>query len=138
MKIAVIKQDNNTFLIPYALDRDYLQKYKNGAMFTVAFSKAPRNLKHHRKLFAILRLVVDNCDDFDTVEDLLRAVKYELDYVYKISLLNGEHRLVTDSINFDKMDQGEFEDFYDQAVVALAKHLGVCVTELEMNSNRYL
>jgi hypothetical protein len=46
-----------------------------------------------------------------------------------------ETRLERDSAAFDAMDQGEFADFYGEAMMALAAILGVDVETLEREAS---
>ncbi len=83
---------------------------------------SPRNLRFHRKFFALLTIVFDNMPEsiaaekhIESVEALLELLKIDLGYfdTYEIA---GRWVLKTRSIAFDKMDNAEFERFYDLAV----------------------
>jgi hypothetical protein len=51
-----------------------MKKAKPGELLIVE-ARRPRNILHHRKLFALLNLVVDNTDRYPDVETLLFALK---------------------------------------------------------------
>ena len=77
----------------------------------------PRNGQHHRKLFALLNLVVDNSETYDTAEKALVAVKLVSGYVdLMIHPATGAITQVPQSISYDSMDQEAFDKFYEAAI----------------------
>jgi hypothetical protein len=109
------------------------QKLANHKLYFATF-KAARNGKHHRKFFAILNGILDavleQTDDYTTTEELLTAVCIEIGHYDRVRLLNGSYFIARRSISFSKMDQVEFNNFYDRALQSLAKYLGVTPEEL--------
>jgi len=82
----------------------------------------PRNIKFHRKFFALLNITLDNLPEtiqnaqcIFSVEALLAALKIDMGY-YDIFKVNGHHVAKLRSISFAKMDETQFEHFYDLAV----------------------
>lgn len=55
-------------------DYEWLAKQKNGKQFKADF-KATRNPDHHRKAFALFKLVADNHQQFESVDDVLLEMK---------------------------------------------------------------
>lgn len=87
-------------------------------------SKRPRNPGHHRKLFALLRLVADNSETYDTIQRALYAIKVVTGHTQPaIDPLSGELTSVPDSISYASMDQDKFNEFYNQAVDGVLQHL---------------
>ena len=91
----------------------------------------PRNLKFHRKFMALLTIVYDNlpekfCNPEDgehyigNLSSLLSAIKIDLGYC-EIFRVDGKLIYKPKSISFGKMDQSEFEHFYDRAVTDILK-----------------
>ena len=92
----------------------------------------PRNVQHHRLLFALLKLTVDNTDRYPTVATLLSALKlatghYDVVMVRRswwARILAGLGLQETDdmpvlipaSISFTSMDQTAFDDFYSRCL----------------------
>lgn len=70
--------------------------------------RRPRNLKHHKKFFKLLSIVLENQDLFKTNEQLLTFIKRGIGHVDEY----GEVK----SIAFEKMDQTEFNEFYKKSV----------------------
>lgn len=85
----------------------------------------PRNLKHHRKFFALLQCVWQATDKWPTVDDLLTELKMELGVTKTVVLHStGEVVKVPGSISFASMDQAEFDEFYERALRALCEIAG--------------
>lgn len=88
----------------------------------------PRNIGHHRKLFALLGLVFDNLPEgleehFKNIDDLLYEMKLQTGHREKYRTLSGREVIRVKSIAFDKMPQDEFQDFYDQCLVVICKYI---------------
>lgn len=101
--------------------REFHAKTKLGQVVELR-SRRPRNPAHHRKLFALLGLVVDNTELFANVDDALIALKAALGRG-RWQHIEGTSREIfyPDSIAFDAMSQDEFEPFYDAAVAAVRR-----------------
>ncbi len=93
---------------------EWLRKIANGECIMVEARK-PRNIQHHRKLFALLKLVCDNMDENITPELLLGLIKLRTGYSEIIRTRKGEV-LIPKSIAFESLDQQGFETFYNAAV----------------------
>lgn len=76
--------------------------------------KKPRNVKHHQLYWSMLTLICENLDSVrpETLHDL---IKLRTGFVNVIRTAKGTVEL-PGSISFDKMDQGEFREFFDSAV----------------------
>lgn len=78
-----------------------------------------RNIKHHRKMIGILRIVYDAMPDrsaYPTLESFLCAVKIALGHFAIHTALDGSTFPVADSISFASMPQEEFAQFYDRFI----------------------
>jgi hypothetical protein len=85
----------------------------------------PRNLRHHRKFFALLNLVWAATDQWESVEDLLIELKVRLGVVRDVVLReSGEVVKVIGSISFGSMDQAEFDAFFEKSLRLLAHMAG--------------
>lgn len=93
-----------------------LQTMKPGTWLRMQWSR-PRNGKHHRKMFALLQLVAENSEVYDTTDKALIAVKLAAGYFDPaVDPRTGEIVPVPHSISYDAMDQGAFERFYSAAL----------------------
>lgn len=102
--------------------RDALAKISGGDIVTVEI-KRPRNVKHHQKYWALVGLVWENVehDRYPSMDDLHAAIKIAVGLRTRIELPNGAVGFVPGSISFNKMDQTEFDAFYDKVCDAVAK-----------------
>lgn len=89
-----------------------------GRMLKAVVSQG-RNIAHHRKLFALLKLVLDNQDYFQSTDELLYALKMRLGYAVPVRI-KGQVGYMPRSISFSAMGQQEFEDFYNRALDFIA------------------
>ena len=136
MKLLMVRSDN--CLMPaYGSDKDKFNKLKEGSAVQVEI-KRHRNLLHHRKFFAILKLVCDNSDKWEVPEQLLIALKIELGYVNIVKGLDGVDIVAPGSIRFETMDQDKFSEFYEPAVKILADEIKVSIQEIEEMHLNYL
>ena len=93
-----------------------LKTMKPGTWLRFDWSR-PRNGPHHRKLMALLSLVSENSEVYDTTEKALIAVKLAAGYFDPaIDPRTGEIIPIPKSISFDAMDQDEFDIFYEAAL----------------------
>jgi hypothetical protein len=84
--------------------------------------RRPRNPGHHRKLFALLGLVADNCEQFAGPYDVLVAVKAALGRGRWLKLDGASREIfMPDSISFSAMSQADFEPFYEAAIAAVLR-----------------
>jgi hypothetical protein len=108
----------NKVLVPSDDDaREALSKIPNGSEIRVEI-KARRNVKRHRMLFAMLKIVVEHRgDSFPSTENVLDALKVASGHVETIiHPITGEVYLKPKSIAFENMDESEFNRFFDRCV----------------------
>lgn len=101
---------------PHALET--LKKIKDGDYVDVDIRRN-RNPYHHRKLFALLGLIYENQTHYGTIDELLTAFKFWIRHVDVVEIQEGGHLVRHEypkSIAWDKMDQTEFEQFYNSLV----------------------
>lgn len=113
-------------LVPYS-EYDFklvADRYAPGTDLRSKFAQ-PRSLPHHRLYFAVLMEVVEATGLWLTAEDLHEALKLHMRMVREVRMLHGEIRFVTRSIEFTKMDQGEFRRFFDHAMLTLQEQMGI-------------
>jgi len=90
-------------------------KIKEGYEIFVDF-KPRRNMKFHKKYFALLNAVILNQEHYKTVDNLHEAIKFKSGYYETIIPLDGHPFIKTKSIAFDKMDGQSFDEFYSVAL----------------------
>lgn len=133
MELTIQKVGGETFVLPYKQDQELAQKLKVGSFYKAEITIAPRNIQHHKKFFAILKTVVDNCNDFPNTEVLLSYLKIKCGHAYIVKTKKEVYQFPK-SINFNKMNQATFDTFYDRALHILSEYLGVSIDDLENGS----
>src|SRR6185312_717061 len=87
-----------------------LKRIKLHDLVEVPLPKRPRNVKHHRKFFAMLNLVWQNQEIYPSVDSLLFALKVALGHADLVAdLATGELHPSPRSISFASMGQDEFD-----------------------------
>lgn len=99
-----------------------------------------RNPGHHRKFFALMKVVFDAQSRYATSTQLLNVLKMAVGHGEFMEVVKGKPIFIPASISFAKLDQGNFEDFYKKVVdVVVTKILpGVARTDLEEQVNEIL
>lgn len=96
-----------------------LEVMKPGTCLRMEWSR-PRNGPQHRRLFALLQVVAESSEVYDTPEKALIAVKLAAGYCDDaIDPRTGNTVPVLRSIRYEAMDQQTFERFYAAAVDAV-------------------
>ena len=92
-----------------------LRSLGQGEIVTVELRKV-RNVQHHRLFWALMSLVWEQLDheEYPDVEDLVVRVKIATGHRQRIELEGGMVAFVPKSISFAKMDQAEFNLFFDR------------------------
>lgn len=121
MKIYLTRE-GDTFKPLSVMDYEKTRRVKEGQIIEVDYKK-PRNPLFHNKFMSMIRVVYDNQEKYETIEQVLNAVKVDLGYYDPLYVHNVEVA-VPRSISFAKMDEIEFEELYDKAVtLILARYL---------------
>lgn len=132
-------------LVPLA-DADWESKKRLKADAEVMVRvTTPRNIKFHRKFFALLRVTLANLPEeieqrmhISSIDALLAAIKIDMGY-YDTVQVAGRSVVRLKSISFGKMDEEAFERFYDLAVTDILNNYlqGTDRNELLQEANEY-
>ncbi len=123
-------------LVPNCVDAvEWLKKTKldQGVLID---PRRPRNIQHHRKLFALLNLAVDNWPVDITINALVGLIKIRTGHADPVKGADSVIHWIPRSINFESMDQDEFEPFYEKAVQLIALALGVDAETLDNEASK--
>lgn len=109
-------------LVPlYDSDYDEKQRLKIGENVLCHITK-PRNYNFHKKFFALVRLTYLNLPEHlheelsvRSEEDMLACMKLDLGYATTI-IYEGREVIRLGSISFAKMDETEFQRFYERCL----------------------
>jgi len=126
-KMGVLKPYDRT-------EAEKLHKMREGEAYKVKVSML-RNVRFHRKFFALLGIVFDNLPEsigvktpdgqqvvIRSVADLLWQIKMQIGHYEQKITLGGKITYEAKSISFASMDEAEFQDFYSQAVDVILKY----------------
>jgi hypothetical protein len=132
-------REGNKLVAAEPTSLEAIQGLKVGETLTATIRR-PRNGSHHRKLFALLSVVMEAQTTFATTQELLNALKMATGLFEIGRTVDGIPFAQAQSISFVSMAQDRFEQFYDKAVdVILTKILpGVGRTDLEQRVNDIL
>lgn len=93
-----------------------LETSKPGSLLRMEWT-SPRNGAHHRKFMALLNLVTENSETYNTIPKALIAVKLAAGYFDPaIDPRTGEIIPIPKSISYDAMGQEDFDIFYSAAI----------------------
>lgn len=114
----------NTFrgLVPmYDTDLDNKKKLKIDQEYLVIV-KMPRNIKFHRKMFALYNLVFQNQEQYRVLDDLRRDITIEAGFYRKRTNISGEVVKEAESISFANMDDDVFSQLYNRSLDVIVKY----------------
>lgn len=103
--------------------RRKLETMKPGSWLRTEFTR-PRDIKHHNKFWALVSLIVENSEVYDTKPKALVAIKLVTGYFdLMVDPETGEIVKIPQSISFDQMDQEAFDVFYPLAIDGVLQHI---------------
>lgn len=112
-----------------------LQKWKAGDIVICDIRK-PRNPDHHRLFMALLALAFDATERFENADALRAWLKCQVghadyfpmkdrDCPHCGSTITGDLVAIPKSMSFSKMDQTEFDAFFDKCMDVLSREFGI-------------
>ena len=136
MKILVVKTLNG--LKPaYDSDKEVFNKMPLNEIFEIEYIKK-RNLKFHKKFFALLKLAYENQSDYRFIEDMRRDLLIVSgNYDEQVCKITGEIYQKAHSINFSNMDELQFSEVYTSVKNIICKWLGIDNETLDDEINQY-
>lgn len=137
MKKLIMQKRNNNLIPVYSKDIEIMTKIKENDMVSVEVRKA-RNPHQHALFFALLNCVLDNSENFKSLDEVLIYAKYKLGLV-TMQTVDGKVIIIPKSIAFENMDNLEFTDtVLNPALDIFAKYFNCNKSELESNYQNYL
>ena len=136
MKILVVKTLNG--LKPaYDSDKEVFNKMPLNEIFEIEYIKK-RNVKFHKKFFALLKLAYENQSDYRFIEDMRRDLLIVSgNYDEQVCKITGEIYKKAHSINFSNMDELQFSEVYTSVKNIICKWLGIDNETLDEEINQY-
>lgn len=136
MKLLV-KKTHKGLLPMYDSDYDIYSKIKIGEEFEIEYKKQ-RNLKFHKKMFALFKLCFENQEAYLNLNDLRRDLTITAGYYTEsANVLTGEVFKHAKSISFANMDEIEFSELYESIKSVIIEWLGVSDEEIETEILQY-
>ena len=138
MKINLVK-DNFGKLVPADADAvQALKKYQAGEYLSADVVR-PRNLKHHRRFWALITVVFENLPEhlealYPTTERLVWELKRQTGYFEAMVTEDGTSYIVPKSISFASMDDAEFDKFFGEAIRVCIKVFLPQVSNIEIRT----
>lgn len=129
MKLFVVKSLSGTIKPAYDSDYESLKKMKAGEVYECEI-KMPRNVRFHRKFFALINLVYQNQEIYTSIEHLRKDLIIASGHYETRFNFEGVEITEAKSISFAKMDEAEFNDLYSSVVDTICKHFHFDKTEL--------
>jgi len=131
--IFLTKMQGGSLIAATPQDYALMKAWRVGDEIRVNASK-PRNQGHHRKAFALINYIFDNQDRYKTVEDLLVEIKLKAGHYKEHLTTKGQIIYVPKSISFSKMDQVEFNVFYDKVIDIALQHFCNSMSEHQLRA----
>lgn len=121
MEITIIKTLSGVFKPCYDSDYENAKKIPPNTPFTVSYTKK-RNAKFHRKFFALINLVYQNQEQYNSIDHLRKDLTIESGFYDTRYDLHGNQVLEAKSISFASMDEIEFSELYNRFVDTVIKY----------------
>lgn len=136
MKLILIKQLNNTFKVAYNSDFERLKHIKVGQHIMCEIRK-PRNIKFHRKFFALMDMVYQNQEVYKNKEDLRQDLIVEAGFFEVRHDFRGVEHHKPKSISFSSMDEDEFTELYERVLDTIVKVFAWDKEDIKENIEQY-
>ena len=121
MKVFIVKQLDNSFKPAYDSDIEQLRKVKAGDIVECEI-KRKRNIKFHKKFFALLDLVFKNQEKYNNIDHLRKDLTIASGFYEQHITFTGQVRTEPISISFSNMKQHEFDKFYTSILDTIIKY----------------
>lgn len=92
--------------------------------------KSPRNVAFHRKFWGLLHKLYEAVHPDYTIEAMREILTIKAGYYERAVTKKGVHYSAK-SISFGKMDEPEFNDFYNAINIAMSNEYGINLEDIE-------
>jgi hypothetical protein len=137
-EILLIKELSGKFIPAYDTDLELAKKIKVGDIYRFKYSR-PRNIKFHKKFFALIKLVFENQENYTDIDDLRYDLTIEAGFwEEKTNFITGEVKRIAKSINFGSMDEDEFSKLYTSMLDTVIRVFGWSGEDIEENIAEFM
>ncbi len=130
MNFNLIKQQDGSFIPAYPSDWEKAKKFKVGEEYNYSHKKI-RNPKYHRKYFAMMRMLFDNQDLIDDSYIFRKYMEMKAGW-YTVTQIGDKEMILPKSINFEKMDEDEFQDLFGRVQQVAFEKFALENSEIEL------
>ena len=107
----------------------------NGELCKVEFIRK-RNYENHKRFFKFIEVAFDNQDFYDNPEHLRKALQMIAGHYETLVIQNKEGEVNTQyipkSIEFEKLDEEEFQELFKKCITAFIERYGNGLTEQQL------
>ncbi len=97
-----------------------------------------RNLKFHKKYFALMKLAFENQSDYRSLNDMRRDIAIVSGFYDEVvNKISGDVLKVAKSISFAKCDENEFNEIYTSSKNVISKWIGIDNETIENEIMQY-
>ena len=136
MKLYLVKQLNNSFKVAHNSDYDKMKKLKAGEIYECEV-KQPRNLRFHRKFFALINMVYENQEQYSNPERLRKDLIISAGFYDEWFDLEGVQQREAKSISFGSMSEYEFGELYSRVLDVIVQHFNFDRQDIIDNVEQY-
>jgi len=125
MELYVVKTINGLLKPAFDEDKEKFSQFPKDGYFEIKYTKR-RNVKFHRKFFALLKIAYENQSDYRLMEDLRRdLIITSGHYEEVVNAITGEVYKIAKSISFNSIDETEFSLIYEDVKNVIVSWLGI-------------
>lgn len=137
MELYVVKTINGLLKPAFDEDKEKFSQFPKDGYFEIKYTKK-RNVRFHRKFFALLKIAYENQSDYRLMEDLRRDIIITSGhYEEVVNAITGEVYKIAKSISFNSMDETEFILIYEDVKNVIIRWLGIDNENLETELQQY-
>lgn len=137
MEILVVKTINGLLKPAFEEDLDKFKKLPKDSYFEIKYT-AKRNIRFHRKFFALIKLAYENQSDYRISDDMRRDLIITAGhYDEVINKITGEVYKIAKSLQFNKMDEMEFSQVYEDVKEVICKWIGIDNKTVDQEIQQY-
>ena len=135
MIISIVKKGFN-LIAAFDSDSEKLAKLKPNEIYQCEI-KQPRNAKLHRKFFALINMIFENQEIYNSKDRLRKDLLIESGYYIEWVDFKGVQRIEAKSISFAKINTFDFEILYNRVLNQIVKHFNFDKEKIIENVNKY-
>jgi len=137
MELFVVKTINGLLKPAFDEDKEKFSQFPKDGYFEIKYTKK-RNVRFHRKFFALLKIAYENQSDYRLMEYLRRdLIITSGHYEEVVNAITGEVYKIAKSISFSNMDETEFSLIYNDVKDVIVRWLGIDNETLETEIAQY-